>query len=551
MGNVDMRIKWILRLTIFAFLGLVAASNSHAQIIADFVDSFTELGEASVVVAGKQANLTSASAEIKQVFTGVAVEIGTLDTEAKGFFRFLVDGTWTDWKPAHINRSATGGTIIAGYRQNEPIGASQFEFRADVSSETLTVVRNAGVFNNAFDEDSRPAPALSPLVGAKTGNIIPPRLITRAQWNAKPFVLGNPVPLANGPYEYMTMHHAAGYSAETEAQGKAQMLAMQDLHQNVRGWSDIGYQFAIDRGGRLYQGRPFMDNSTSLSQVPVLARGAHVGEQNTGNIGVVIMGCYHPPEGSNCLQQITPAAYETYKVLFAFLSERYGVAPTLIRGHRDFSSTSCPGDNNYVLLPQLRVQVANLLEVGNEPLGDAEMTASVGSNGDVELNWNLSQDFGIDSLYVERINSLGSSRLVPNAFESGSFSDVAQTGETSVTYLLVASGADGRKQELARIELQIEDPSTYLLTSAFPNPASTSAQFRYFLTVEGIVRLSLIDAIGREVESWDTGFQTEDEWYTQTVDVSRLTPGMYFFRIEVSGFSGTAFDKAQPLIISR
>ena len=47
-----------------------------------------------------------------------------------------------------------------------------------------------------------------------------------------------------------------------------------------------------------------------------------------------------------------------------------------IRGHRDFSSTACPGDNNYALLcsgperdpscagPQLRVDVQNLLSTG-------------------------------------------------------------------------------------------------------------------------------------------------------------------------------------------
>jgi hypothetical protein len=535
------------------FLGLFlvfVSTTAQAQMLGDVVDSFTDLGAEARYEAGKRAQLIHKSETLSTTFTGVVVEIGTLDPDPKASFRFLIDGQWSDWKEAHLNRSATGGTIVAGYRQDEPIPATQFEFMIDVNSEHLTVVRNGGVFNNAFDEDRKPVGDLQPVFGSQTGLIIPPHLITRAQWNAKPFRLGSPSPLANGSYNFMTMHHAAGYSAETEAQGKAQMLAMQDLHQNARGWSDIGYQFAIDRGGRLYQGRPFMDNSTSLSQVPVLALGAHVGGGNTGNIGIVIMGCYHPPEGSNCVQQITPAAYETYKTLFAFLSERYGVAPTLIRGHRDFGTTACPGDNNYVLLPQLRLQVAELLTTGNEPLGVAEMTASASSNGKVDLVWNLSSDFGIDSLHVEKITSLGTTTLVADAFSSVSFSDNSVLGESSVTYLLIAIGANGRQQELARIELEIADPSSYLLTSAFPNPATNSARFRYFLSVEGIVTVSLYDALGRRVQEWETGFQTEDQWYSQTADVSDLASGTYFFRIQVSGFSDVAFDKTQPLVVS-
>ncbi len=182
---------------------------------------------------------------------------------------------------------------------------------------------------------------------------------------AEPFI-GTPQPLANPSYNYMTFHHAAGFSATSLAEGLAQVKAIQDLHQNVRGWSDIGYQFVIDRGGRLYQGRPFLDASTTLEEVPRLALGAHVGGFNTGNIGICLLGCYHPPEGSFCQETITPEAYDKYVETMAFLSENYAVAPTSIRGHRDFSATACPGDNNYGLLPMLITDVENFVLSGGE-----------------------------------------------------------------------------------------------------------------------------------------------------------------------------------------
>ena len=540
------------RIILLVLWCLIFTSVSEAQILGDVVDSFTDLGNEQRMVSGKRATVVHQSDEIDAPFTGVAVEVGTFATHPEAFFRFLEDGTWSTWFPAHITPSATGGTLVAGYRQDAPMQASRFEFKMQVDSADPAEVRNGGVFNNAFDEDARIRPVESSFEGSQSGGIIPPHLITRAQWGAQPFRLGSPSPLSSRAYEFMTMHHAAGYSAETEAEGKAQMRAMQDLHQNVRGWSDIGYQFAIDRGGRLYQGRPFLDNSTSLSQVPKLAMGAHVGERNTGNIGIVIMGCYHPPEPSySCIQQMTPAAYATYRTLFAFLSERYGVAPTLIRGHRDFSQTSCPGDNNYVLLPALRTEVAQLLITGNEPLGSAEMTASPIVKGKVDLSWTLSEDLGIDSLYVERVTSLGTSRVVDNAFLTSSYTDASLLGETKVTYLLIATAAGDKRQELSRLDIEIADPNSYVLTNVFPNPAQDQAQIRFYLSVEGLTSLSLYDPSGRRIDSWELGFLSEDEWYTRPIRLEGLSSGTYFVRLEVSGFSGIAFDKIQTVHVVR
>ncbi len=539
--------RWFSRLALLVLLFL-SSNPIRAQVIGDLVDSFTPLTAESTTVARKRSTISTLADVTGVLFTGVVAEVGSSSRDFRAEFRFEFEGVWSKWTPAYVVGSATGGTFVAGYRQEGLIEANLFEFRVSAPLETVVVIRNAGIFDNSLDEDLLPAPESLPLIGAKSGAIIPPRLITRAEWNAQPF-RGTPANLASPSYDLLTWHHAAGYSAETQDEGEAQMRAMQDLHQNVRGWSDIGYQFAIDRGGRLYQGRPFRDNSTSLSQVPVLARGAHVGGHNTGNIGVVIMGCYHPPEGSFCEQEITPAAFNTYITLFSFLSERYGVAPTMIRGHRDFSSTACPGDNNYVLIPQLITDVAALLMTGNEPLGEGAITASVDDDGVVDLEWGISEDFGIESLEVERITSQGTSTIILDALSTNSYVDGSLAGESEVIYLLIASGSDGRRQELARIELQIANPSNYLLTAAFPNPASSSVNFRYFLSADGIVSTTLYDALGRVVYETRLGFQEAEQWYADSVDVNELRAGVYYFRVQVKSFSGFAYDKTHPVLV--
>jgi len=543
-----MKMRKVIASTIVFLVWFVLTGSLQAQVLGDLADSMVSLSDADVTSVGKQMSVTSQGNVMGLTFTGIIAEVGTSDTAIKATFRFRSGRSWGPWLEAHVVPSATGGTAVVGYRTSSPIRANEFEVQVTAPSGTDVVIRDAGTFDNSMDDDLLPAPLPAPLVGSKNGAIIPPRLITREQWQAQPF-RGNTVNLAAPDYEFLTWHHAAGYSAETEAEGKAQMRAMQDLHQNIRGWSDIGYQFGIDRGGRLYQGRPFRDGSTSLSQVPVLARGAHVGGANTGNIGVVIMGCYHPPEGPHCEQEITPAAFATYVTLFSFLSERYGVAPTLIRGHRDFSSTACPGDNNYARIPELISKVSTLLITGNEPLGEGEMTASLDDDGVIDLQWSIGADFGIQSLEIERITSQGEVTVVTDAATLTSFVDGSLAGETSVTYLLIANGEDGRRQELARIEVDIPHPSRYILTSAYPNPASGKLDFKYFLSTEGIVSVHLYDAQGREVLKTDAGFQTEDQWYTSTISVSDLPGGTYFLRMRVESFGGIVFDKTHPVVV--
>ncbi len=536
-------------LVVCAFTSLLTA-EAKAQALSDVVDVSVETTALEAVRADKRLSVgVRGSLPLNEV-NGVAVEIGFDQEPDEVLIRFDPDSSPTEWQSMYLVASATGGTAVAGYRQDSVFPASSFEIRAYGAEGSTILIRDVGFFDTrAYPEESAPSD-VQPLVGLKTGTIIPPPLINRASWGAQPF-RGTPVNLARPSYDYMTWHHAAGYSAENEEEGKAQMRAMQDLHQNVRGWSDIGYQFGIDRAGNLYQGRPFMDNSTSLSQVPVLAQGAHVGGANTGNIGVVIMGCYHQPEGSRCEQEITPEAFATYINLFAFLSERYGVEPALIRGHRDFSQTACPGDNNYARIPELITRVSQVLITGNEPLGEATMSGSVDSDGAVSLQWSITENFGFDALEIRRITDSGTYTLLLDPSVTTSYTDASLAGESEVTYLLIASSTDGRQQELARLELDIAEPNRFVMTSAFPNPAHQSVEVRYFMSAEGYATLTMHDARGRELSRSDSGFQDGDQWIAHTYDVSGMAAGVYYLRLRVESFGGTVFDRTVPVVVAR
>ena len=163
---------------------------------------------------------------------------------------------------------------------------------------------------------------------------------------------------SNHPYfNKMTLHHSAGWAATTLEEGKAAVKSIQRFHQDGRGWSDIGYHFLVDMGGNIYQGRP----ETVL--------GAHVGGANTGNIGVCILGCYHPPESSiPCYDEMTYNSEQSLIQLYAWISDTYGMEPKILKGHRDyFGTTSCPGNNVWSKLPQLRSEISLYIMYGFQP----------------------------------------------------------------------------------------------------------------------------------------------------------------------------------------
>ena len=543
------RASFAVLLAVFVFT-LSFPLSASAQVLGDLVDVSVETEDLAVVRAEKRLSVGVRGAVPFSRVNGVAVELGFDDQIEDVLIRFDSESADSQWQAMAIVPSATGGTAVAGFNQVQTFSATSFEIRAYGPESSTIIIRDVGFFDTTAHASEQQESSIQPLRGAKTGAIVPPPLITRAEWGAQPFI-GSPSNLARPSYDYMTWHHAAGYSAETEEEGMAQMRAMQDLHQNVRGWSDIGYQFGIDRAGNLYQGRPFMDNSTSLSQVPVLAQGAHVGGANTGNIGVVIMGCYHPPEGSHCEQEITPEAFATYINLFAFLSERYGVEPEFIRGHRDFSQTACPGDNNYARIPELITRVGQVLITGNEPLGEAVMSGSVDGEGAVSLQWTITENFGFDTVEIQRLTGAGSYTLMLDPTISSSFTDASLAGESEVTYILIASSTDGRQQELARVELTIAEPNRFLMTSAFPNPANDSFDVRYFMSAEGYATLSFHDSRGRELSRHESGFQDGDQWVSRSYDVSGLAAGVYYLRLRVQSFGGTAFDRTIPVVVAR
>lgn len=148
-------------------------------------------------------------------------------------------------------------------------------------------------------------------------------IIPRSRWTT-----GAPRPwLADpmGSIQRITVHHDAIDPMPTSGPGEvARRLDSIRRSHLRRGWADIGYHFAVDPAGRVWEGRPL-----SL-------QGAHVADQNQQNLGIVMLG--------NFEHQIpTPSAVEALDRLIASEMRRYRISISEVRTHLEMAPTACPG----------------------------------------------------------------------------------------------------------------------------------------------------------------------------------------------------------------
>ncbi len=152
--------------------------------------------------------------------------------------------------------------------------------------------------------------------------------------------------------EFIIVHHsAANYPADQDY--KAVVRSYWDYHVNTHGWDDIGYNWLVDPNGVIYEGR-----GKDI-------KGAHFSGANSNTMGVCIIGDYMTTTPTNnSIQKLEDLiAWEASRKDIDVLTTGYHSASGLtlyhISGHRDGpTTTDCPGDKLYALLPSIRREVS-------------------------------------------------------------------------------------------------------------------------------------------------------------------------------------------------
>ncbi len=198
----------------------------------------------------------------------------------------------------------------------------------------------------------------------EVGSFPLPDYVDRETWSAH-HNLTNTASRTPTNVTHLVVHHSAGNTNSTDF--AAVVRSYWNLHANGRNWGDIGYNWLVDPNGVVYQGRAFnLDGNKNVM-------GTHAAGFNTNSMGICLIGDY---------TNIRPAEEglaSMYEVL-AWKADERGIDPMgsslhspsgnvqrHIVGHRDVTSTQCPGNTFYTMMPEVRRQVALLVESWFDP----------------------------------------------------------------------------------------------------------------------------------------------------------------------------------------
>ncbi len=282
-----------------------------------------------------------------------------LHWQGSGAVRFrtrALDGRWRSWE-AETDESPDPrngeGSSRRGWRLGEPYWtgpSDRIEYR---TTGRVRRLRAHFVWS---------PPAELPLRRlALTGA---PPILPRLAWGANETLRRAP-PRYAPALEFAVVHHTAGSSGYRPADSAAMVRAIQLYHVKGNGWNDVGYNFLVDKYGRVFEGRR---GGTTRNVI-----GAHAGGFNTGSVGVAVIGNHESaPIGARAraalvrllawrldVAHVDPLS--TLTVLSGGNARFPPGVPVFLRavsGHRDTGFTSCPGGGLYRQLGRIAASVA-------------------------------------------------------------------------------------------------------------------------------------------------------------------------------------------------
>ncbi|MCT7357177.1 peptidoglycan recognition protein, partial [Streptomyces sp. 15-116A] len=240
-----------------------------------------------------------------------------------------------------------------------PLGATEIpELTREQTEAELLALRGTEAAGSVDAAGTGALPQAKPYIGPR------PAITTRRGWGANES-------LREGGFVYTKkvkaafVHHTASGNNYSCAQAPSLIRGFYRYHTVSLGWRDIGYNFLVDKCGRIYEGR--------AGGVAKPVKGAHTLGFNSNSMGIAVIGSYGATKPSSSavkgisrltawklgLHGMNPKA-KTYLTSAGgnLYAKGKKVRMNVISGHRDGFNTSCPGGKLYSKLGKARSTAA-------------------------------------------------------------------------------------------------------------------------------------------------------------------------------------------------
>ena len=412
------------------------------------------------------------------------------DTDLSFEVRTLTDGTWSGWSALEYHDDHGPDPDSAEGRQARPgtepelvgrVDDVQIRAQADAylpadmklavvspgkpqhtaeeraAIDTSTMDGNDGS-HSAYDrialQTAEEAASQGDLGLAAATYTPQPVIYSRAQWGANEN-LREKSALHYSEVHAGFVHHTVNANDYTPDEVPGILRSIYAYHTQSRGWSDIGYNYLVDKFGRIWEGR--------YGGVDRPVVGAHTLNYNENSFAMSAIGNYETARPSTAMLQ-------AYGVLFAWKLSLHGVSAAsaqqwvgsryfeAINGHRDAASTLCPGKYLYEQIPLIRqyAAAAQLGWTGRElesnlvasPYPDILMRKQSDKQVYV-LPTNGMTRFGAPTSLGTGWTPYDLTLLVPDVTGDGNADLIARTAADGVTQVRPGDGAGGFGQPIA------------------------------------------------------------------------------------------------------
>jgi hypothetical protein len=283
---------------------------------------------------------------------GVTWDRGGATDDAEVQIREERDGAWGEWTTLHVEPDHGPDPGSREAEHSRP-GTDPWVSTADaVQARVVAQDRELADAPQLDVVDPGESPADAPVTsgpGSASARAVRPTIYTRKQWGADERLRDDYIGM--GEVRAAVVHHTAGSNNYSASDVPAIIRGIYRFHVTGNGWDDIGYNFLIDKFGRIWEGR--------YGGVDKPVVGAHALGVNSQTYGASILGDFTStaPTSAALTAQAKLAAW---KLGLSYVDptakttlDGYGTFRT-VNGHRDTYATSCPGQKVYDKLPWIR-----------------------------------------------------------------------------------------------------------------------------------------------------------------------------------------------------
>ncbi|MGC9501209.1 peptidoglycan recognition protein family protein [Streptomyces sp. WG7] len=410
---------------------------------------------------------------------------GTIQARARN----AETGEWTEWKDLEPYPALLDGRRAGARGSTEPIwveasdgaevrisdgaanGTLPAGLRLDLVDPGTTEADGASGTLNA--EPAAFAQDVPPTTPGPASSAPQPAIVSRADWGADESLNDEgPIYLPDGKIRAAFVHHTT--DAEYDCSESAAVVrAIHVYHVKTNGWRDLGYNFLVDKCGKIFEGR-----QGGIDQ-PVM--GAHTYGWNSQSTSVAFIGNY--------TQRTAPdAALVSASRVIAYKLGQYGVNPAgkatltagatqtnyfrtsftagqdytfdAVSGHRNGYNTECPGTMLYPQLPTIRGYASGTVAgLAVTSLSGEATKAGSGyqTPGQASVNWTTSTQNGL----IHKFEVLVDGQAVGWSWGHIRTSSVTIEGYGAHTVAVRATHTSGKVTTSAPVTVTVPGPKTF------------------------------------------------------------------------------------------